>query len=351
MAALVHATKAKASSAKPPQSLSIPMSDVASEKVDWLWFPYIPLAKATMLDGDPDAGKSFLTMEIASRLSRGERLPGMTAKPKLVTVLLMAMEDGAEDTIRPRLDASGADVKCIHLLTDKELLLDDAGVKRLKAEVLRLGAKLVIIDPLGSYLPTGGSLNERMRPVINRLVSLAAETGAAVLIVRHLNKGSEGPAIYRGAGDIAIIAGCRSGLIVGKDRDNPEKSILAHYKHNLSGEGTSLTFTKKGGKFAWLGKSSLRADDLVAPAEDMDTRSAIDEAEEFLSLTLAGGSVGATEVQAQADKLKISLASVKRAKKSLGVRSTKMPGGQWIWELPAQDPAQGENQGAQTEAL
>jgi len=330
------------------------MSDVEAQAVEWLWPPYIPLGKATMLDGDPGAGKSILTIEIASRISRGERLPGMSKSPTPATVLMLAMEDGAEDTIRPRLDASGADVSRVHLI-DKELPLDESGVKGLKAEVVRLGAKLVIIDPLNSYLPDGVTSNDttKVRRVINRLVSLAAETGAAILIVRHLNKG-QGSAIQRGAGAMDIIAGCRSGLMVGHDPHDENKSILAHYKHNLSKAGPSLAFTvdDTDGKFTWLGTSSLRADDLVAPPEDADSRTAVEDALEFLRVTLADGPVLSAWVYSRGEKEKHSEASLKRAKKALGVRSRKAKKGeehqgQWFWELP---PNPQENQGAQTTA-
>ena len=138
--------------------------------------------------------------------------------------------------------------------------------------------------------------------------------------------------------------------MAGHDPHDENISILAHYKHNLSKAGPSLKFTiTEDGKFKWLGPSSLRADDLVAQPEDADSRTAVEDAVEFLREELKDGPLTATEVQSKADKLKISIASLRRAKKALNIKprkGMKEQAGQWFWELPAR-PDEAPNQGAQ----
>jgi hypothetical protein len=329
-------------------SLSVPMSEIDPEEVEWLWFPYIPRAKLTMLDGDPGVGKSFLTLAIAAAVSQGRALGPGARVGKPGNVLLLAAEDGAADTIRPRLDACDADVGRIHIVTDP-LNLDEDGAKALKREIVSTKAVLVEIDPIQSYFPHGANMNAMtdVRPVMKRLAEIAADTGAAIVLIRHLNKGQGGSALYKGIGSIDFTAAVRSELLVGLDPSNHQKSVLAHQKCNIEALGPSLVFSKEGGVFAWLGTSSLRADDLVAPPDDADVRSSIAEAAEFLTELLAAGPVLSETIAGEASKRRITPASLRRAKERLGVRSRKLSAeqakavegaeaGQWACELPLQ---------------
>jgi RecA-family ATPase len=276
---------------KPKPALSICMGDVETEEVRWMWHPYIPIGKCTAVDGDPGQGKSFLTTKIAACISQGEKLPGMDRKPEPVTTLMLAREDGAGDTIKPRLIACEADCNRIFLLQTKDpLQLDEAGLAILKGEIKRRGAKLVTIDPLNSYLPKGTKItdNVAMRQLIDRLALLAEQTGAAIVIVRHLNKG-QGSAIQRGAGVMDTIGGCRSALTVANDPEDEDRHIVAHAKHNLTGRGQSYAFKiTKEGKFAWNGTSHLRADDILE-RKSADDKGAEDAAREFLLEELKNG--------------------------------------------------------------
>ena len=339
---------------KPKPVLSICMADVEREEVEWLWWPYIPFGKCTVIDGDPGQGKSFLCTEIAARLSQGQKLPGMNKKPQPVTTLMLAMEDGAGDTIRPRLDGCGADVGRIFLVKKdprKPLRFDDVGLQTLKGEIERLGAKLVTIDPLNSYLPQDVRItdNAKMRQLIDCLALLAEQTGAAIVIVRHLNKGS-GNAITRGAGVMDTIGGCRSALMVANDPEDEDRHIVALSKHNLTGRAPSLAFRiKEEGEFSWDGTSNLRADDLVAPQQSAEDRAALAEAIEFVKQELADGPVPTTILQQRAAKEKIADITLKRARDELGVVAKKAKKGEpyapgWVCSLP-------EKKGDQTAAL
>ena len=177
---------ASRSSTAPPKggggpTLAVRMADVEPEPVAWLWEPYIPKGKLTSIEGDPGVGKSWLTMALAAQISRGEKLPGMKRTTDPAPVLLLTAEDGAADTIRPRLDAAGADVDKVHAITTP-LAFDKAGATTLRREIEQLRPALVIIDPIVAYLPDRTDMNSAsaVRPILARLAKVAEETGVAI---------------------------------------------------------------------------------------------------------------------------------------------------------------------------
>src|SRR5205085_12252403 len=125
------------------------MADVATEFVRWLWHPYIPLGKITILEGDPGLGKSWLTCAIAAAVSCGRGLPG-TDSFEPGNVLMLSAEDGLADTLRPRLDAVGADVSRVFALAEP-ITFDTPGLIRLEAAIIEHKPSLVIIDPLFAF--------------------------------------------------------------------------------------------------------------------------------------------------------------------------------------------------------
>jgi hypothetical protein len=287
-------------------------------------------------------------MALASQVSRGAKLPGASETTEPETVLLLTAEDGPGDTLRPRLDTLGADAAMVHVIT-APLAFDKKRTPKLKAEIVRRGAALVIIDPIVGYLPDRTDMNNAsaVRPVLARLAGVAEETGAAIVFVRHLSKGAKEKSIYRGLGSIDFTAACRSVLMVGFDPDDATKRVVAHAKSNLAPIGPSQCYTLKAGRFAWAGRSSLTAEDLGAPPPDADLRSAKEEAKDFLAQTLADGPKFVNEVFVEADKLRISRASLRRAKTDLGVVSSKTPD-HWEWSLPqTQTETSGGSQDAQ----
>jgi AAA domain-containing protein len=297
---------------------------------------------------DQGVGKSWLTVALAAQISRGEKLPGVKHDAQPRSVLLLTAEDGAADTIRPRLDAAGADLSKVHVITEP-LSLDKYGAAKLKAEIERLKPALVIIDPIVAYLPERTDMNSAsaVRPVLARLAKVAEEAGIAIAFVRHLAKGTRDKAIYRGLGSIDFTAACRSVLMVGFDPNDGDKRVVAHVKSNLAAPGPSLAHTLKGGRFAWAGRSSLSAEDLGARPPDADQRSAREEARDFLLQTLADGPKPALDVFADADKQRISRASLRRAKGDLGLTAKKTPD-HWEWSLPRPQRDGSREQDAQT---
>ena len=316
------------------------MSDVKAEVVSWLWPPYIPKGKVTLLEGDPGVGKSWVSLAVATAVSLGKGLPGMeTTEPG--QVLLASAEDGLGDTIRPRLDALGADVQRVSGI-DEALTLDNAGFTRLESSIAKEKPTLLIIDPLVAYLGAAVDINRanETRSVMARLAKIAETHQLAILAVRHLTKGGAAKPIYRGLGSIDFTASCRSVILAGCAPENPQNRGLVHIKSNLAPLGASIGYELRDGGFYWTGESDLTAYRILAAEDSSDSKSAKDEAADFLRDELAGGPVEASIVWRDAKEAGLSEITVKRAKAGLGIitrrqgEAGKRGGGKFTWELP-----------------
>lgn len=332
------------------------MSEIQSERLSWLWPGRIPAGKLVVVDGDPGLGKTTLALDIAARISRGHAMPDGTGGGEPAGIVIMSAEDGPGDTIRPRLEAAGANLEKILFLADcpddqgghPPVLPDD--LPWIEKAIERVAAELVIIDPLMAHL--GGDTNahrdQDVRRVLRRMADLAETTSAAIVVIRHLNKATGGNALYRGGGSIGIIGAARSGLLVARDPDDQgEESrgrVLATTKCNLAKEAGSLKFhleeaEAKGittSKIVWDGISQHAADALLAQA-DGEEKSALQEAAEFLDGLLTGGAVEASEVKRSAKSNGISERTLYKAKQSLDILSRREGFGRDMrsfWELP-----------------
>lgn len=335
---------------EPPRpACGILLASVQPQRVEWLWLDRIPLGKLTIIDGDPGLGKSVLTLDLAARVSTGQVMPDGTPGRQGGVVLLTA-EDGLGDTVRPRLDAAGADVGRILALDGipetvgqrLPALPDDAHYIRDAVE--RMDARLVIVDPLTAYL--GPEINSHRdtdcRRALWPLAALAEATGAAVVVVRHLNKAAGGSPLYRGGGSIGIIGAARSGLLVAKDPDNADRRVLASLKCNLARLAPSLAFDLSSAangamRIGWMGQSPHTAESLLAAPRDDEERGAMAEATEVLRTLLAGGGRPAKEIKRGARQAGVADPTLKRAKVALGVQSRRIgfgTDGEWYWCLP-----------------
>jgi hypothetical protein len=330
--------------------IGIRLSTVVPERVEWLWKDRIPFGKLTVIDGDPGTGKSTMTLDVAARVSRGVPMPDSSGGGSPVGVVILSGEDGLADTIVPRLQAAGADLERIIALTE---CTDRVGVEKhppvlpadldaIREAIGLVDAKLVIIDPLMAYLSdnTNSHRDQDIRRVLFQVAALAEETGAAVVVVRHLNKSSSGPALYRGGGSIGIIGAARSGLLVALDPDDDSRRVLASIKSNLGPRPKSLAFhleacDDEAVHVIWDGSSNHDANALLAVLATADERHAVDEAQDFLLAELAEGPVGAKQMKAAAAGAGISEASLRRAKHALHIASAKQAmEGPWTWSLP-----------------
>ena len=322
------------------------------------------------MDGDPGLGKTAMTLDLAARVSAGKGFPdGATCEP--AGVVLLSAEDGLADTIRPRLDAAGADVDRVLALAtvpdenchDRLLSIPD-DIPLIEKGIQRVGARLVVVDPLMAFLSgeTNSHRDQDVRRALAPLAGLAERTGACVLVVRHLNKAAANNPLYRGGGSIGIIGAARMAFVVGKDPQDENRRVVASTKNNLAKPPKSLMFTLKEAdsgsvRISWLGESEVSAKDLLATSQDQEHADMRSEAVEFLNDVLCEGPVPVSQVKDEAEDAGISERTLKRAKKLVGVityreneAGERRGAGRWMWKLPVvelEEEVQGGHTGVQ----
>lgn len=317
------------------------LGEVAPESVEFLWKPYLPVGKLTLLEGDPGQGKSFLAAALAANGSLGRGLPGAEPFEPWASLILTA-EDGLADTLRPRLDRLGADVDRIFGFEDLLDLGSPEGLATVERAIATHRPRLVIIDPVVAYVGARTDLHRanQVRAVLGPLARLAAKTRTSIVAVRHLNKSQGVQSLYRGQGSIDFTAAARSVLLVGTDPDEPEQRVVIHLKSNLARTGRSLAYTIRDGVFAWSGWSQLTARDLLQDDRAADERTAIGEAKDFLVELLAEGPLASKEVLQGAKAAGISEKTLRRVKSQLKVQVRKTDfHGSWCWALPVAESA------------
>ncbi len=255
--ALNHATllKLAASAGGSPaeQAFTTPLSDIEAEQVEWLWDQRIAIGKLNILAGDPGLGKSFVTLDIAARVSAATDFPDRSCCTR-GSVLLITAEDGIADTVRPRLDAQGADAARIHHLTiragDSERQFNlEVHLNALRQKLRELGdVRMVIIDPLTAYLgDTDPNKDARVRALLTPLAALAAEMRVAIVAIMHLNKAAVLDIIYRVTGSVAFIAQARTAWAVVEDPGKSGRRLFLKLKNNLArGDIPGLGTVNKG---------------------------------------------------------------------------------------------------------
>jgi AAA domain len=315
------------------------MSTVDPEHVDWLWSGRIPLGKLTLVDGDPGRGKSTFMLDLAARVTTGSPLPDGTQLGDPRSVVLMTAEDGLADTVRPRLDAAGADPARV-VVIEAVPVYDDEGNMTLRPPSLPrdLGflervireekAALGLIDVLAAYLgaDVDGHVDKDVRRALMPLAKMAERTGAAIIAARHLTKARGGNAIYAGGGSIGIIGAARSALIIGDDPSDEtgDRRILAVAKSNLAAIPTALAYRLVSAhehgcaRIEWLGATDHTADDLVS-VESREQHTERDEATDFLRELLADGPMAAKDTKAAARGAGIAERTLTRARQDLHV--------------------------------
>lgn len=338
----------------------VTLGDVAPEAIEWLWHGYLPAGKLVVLDGDPGLGKSTVTLDWATTVSTGKPWPDGSGCER-AGVLLLSAEDGLADTIRPRLDGAGADCEQIHAMTDVAYH-DDEGVLRRRMPVLpadvplitqtvkERGVRLVVVDVLMAYLDGGVNAHrdQDVRRALAPLAAMAERTGACVVVLRHLNKSNEGPAIYRGGGSIGITGAVRAAFLVSSDPDaDPDdhsRRVLASVKMNIARTPASQLFRLVAdddvgpSRIEWLGSSPHSADQLLADRSHDEEDDDRDELVVLLTrlLTDEGGCGDAGKLTKQLRGLGYAERTIQRARRRAGITTSKtsFDGGGWVWSLP-----------------
>lgn len=333
-------------------------ADVHPRPIDWLWPGRIAKGKVTLCAGDPGLGKSLITIGITSHVSLGAPWPVDAGECPQGDVVLLSAEDDLADTIRPRLDAAGADPTRVHVLEAIRDLDPETGepirrafsLKRdllaLKALIVRLGdCQVVVIDPISAYLDgTDSHKNSDIRGLLMPLSDLAAGRNVAIVAVSHLSKSGTANAIYRTMGSLAFVAAARSVLGVVKDQDDEARRLVLPIKNNLAPDTTGLAYRigqadNGAPRLEWEPTPvTISVDEVLKSDLDRETKTERQEAVEWLEDLLSGGPVSVNEIEKESKRDGLAWRTVRRAKDDLGIESVKRQfSGKWSWALPLED--------------
>ncbi len=336
---------------------------ITTKKIKWLWEQRIPFGKLSVLAGNPDQGKSLVTMYMVSQLTTGRPLYGSTVALTACEVLVLAGEDEANDTIVPRLQAGDADLSKVHLVEavavkdgkgltvgerETQLDTDIQMIETMLKEHPQI--RLVIVDPLSNYLGRANMNREQeVRQVLVPLKNLAARTGVAIVAVMHLNKSTDSSAIHRIGGAVAFTGVARAVWLFTEDPNDQQKHLMLRVKGNIAKSVGGLSYriqakpvTVEGSPeyqpyVEWQGETDQVASDVLvggAPAGRPNEK--IQTAKDWLADFLSKGSETATDVKKYGAKAGFTWRTIERAKADLHVVSEK-PGSVWEWALPNQD--------------
>jgi hypothetical protein len=336
------------------ENVVLRLDQCREEELTWLWPRRLAAGKLALIDGDPQQGKSLLTLDLAARVSSGKPFPDGHPAAGAATVLLIGGEDGLHDTVVPRLRAAGADLTRVRLWEGRRrrghcrppLFPQDCA--RLRRTIEENDARLVVIDPFLAYLSARacGVSDQMVRQALSPLARIAQATRAAVVLIRHLTKGGQGKsAIYRGTGAIAIMGAARTAFLVGVDPDDRQRRVLACTKTNLGERPPSLGFYVRadgGGRpyLEWAGEVARTADDLLHLPRDRRHGEGKPAAADFLERWLSDGPQSRERLYCKARAHDISERTLHRAKAWLEVASAvRRHGGRnvWYWRLKDDD--------------
>ena len=310
-------------------------SDVNSVPVEWIWYPYIAVGKITLLQGDPGDGKSTMMLHLIAQLSIGGELPDGRSLGDPVRVIYQCSEDGAADTIRPRLEAGGANCENIAFIDEEVcdgLTLDD---ERIRMAIMDFHPRLVVLDPIQAYIGNNADLQTaaRCRKLMRRLSLWASNYDCAIVLIGHLNKKENGKDLYRGLGSIDVVAAARSVLYVERDPDDRDVRIVHQIKNSLVGHGKDVYFEIRSGTgFRWVSVPQYQGDVMAKPKDPDFPRNKHELAAILIRRELVKGDVEAAEMLRMFEKYNIGRRTIQETKAALGIRSYRKMW-KWYWHL------------------
>jgi len=310
-------------------------SAVEQKAVEWLWYPYIPYGKITLLQGDPGDGKSTFMINIAACVSKGGTLPDGAELASAHNVIYQCAEDNPNDTVKPRLEAAGAACSRIAFVDEAggSLTLSD---NRIEDVVQKFGARLLILDPLQAFIPQDGDMQSaaRMRAIMGQLAQVAEKNRCAVVLIGHMTKAG-GKNLYRGLGSIDIAAIARSVLMIARDEKHPEIRYMFPVKSSLSPEGSAVgfLFDEKAG-FQWIGKCRMPGNEM--PQACYVHRTKKERAEELLGIMLSAEDIPSATIIERLGKVGTGERTVRTVQKEMGIHAYKK-NGKWYWRLPEKE--------------
>ena len=310
----------------------IKMSEIQSQEVAWLWYPFIPYGKLTIVQGDPGDGKTMLVLNIAAKLSKGEGIDSEMKLTEPLTVIYQSAEDGLADTVKPRLEAAGANCENISVIDEsiKSLSMID---ERLEEAVIRTKAKLLILDPIQAYLGGDMDMNRanEARDMTKKLAALAEKYQCAIVLVGHMNKAAGNKAAYRGMGSIDFFAVARSVLLVGRVEGEANIRAVVQIKNNLAAFGRPKAFELSEDGFHWLGDYEITADEVLGGIAPKANK--LEQAKRLLrEVAETNNAMQSNEIFNLAEEQGISRRTLENAKKELSIRAKRI-NNSWYWEL------------------
>lgn len=310
----------------------IKMSDVQLQEIEWLWYPFIPYGKLTIIQGDPGDGKTTLVLNIAAKLSKGEGLDENMQIAEPINIIYQTAEDGLADTVKPRLELAGADCEKIMVIDESEKSLSMID-KRLEEAIVKTGARLLILDPIQAYLGGGMDMNRanEARDMTKKLGALAEKTKCAIILIGHMNKAAGNKAAYRGMGSIDFFAVARSVLLVGRIEGEANTRAVVQIKNNLAAFGHAKAFELSESGFQWLGDYEITVDEVLGGIAPKANK--MEQAKKILrELAETQNAVQSNEAFELAEEHGISKRIMDNAKKELGIKAKKINNA-WYWEL------------------
>ena len=315
-------------------------SDVAAMPVNWLWKPYIAIGKITLLQGDPGCGKSTMMMNLIAEISKGGTMPNGKDFGDPQRILYQCSEDSSKDTIKPRLIAAGADCRNIAFIDEEiysDLTIDD---ERLRDAITEWRPKLVVIDPIQSYVGNDSDLQiaGKARKLMRRIGMWASAYECAVVLIGHLNKKESSKDLYRGLGSIDVVAAARSVLQVEKSECDEDVRIVRQVKNSLDSKGADFQFEiRPATGFRWLSISNNEEtgfhNSATEPAFEMLPKNKHERAAVLIKKALEHGAVESRKIRRIMAENRIGDKTMNEVKAELGIKPYRKMHA-WYWVLP-----------------
>jgi hypothetical protein len=268
---------------------------IIPKAVTWAWPHYVPFGAMTLIDGDPAAGKSTLTIDLVAKWSTGMDMPDGGPSGGPFDCVMISAEDDPDYTLAPRLRGAGARLDRVHLVTGgmREDSAFNLGVDltALEQMIVETGARIVTMDPLAAFLPGGmdARMDTEVRSALQPIIGMARRLSVALVVVRHLTK-SQTKAMYAGGGSVGFIAASRAAFLVSNDPASGDAhKVMAPIKTNLTRMPAGLSYSIESMAsdpdipyIEWHGTAEYDAQTLLDGKSGQEERNARIAAREFL---------------------------------------------------------------------